>query len=86
MMMMQYNKQVDKQRNIIRAEKWGKSAKEMSCLIKNGVKTWETYYNNGSIAVEELFSDGKSVKSLTPATLTITELIDLMERESADVK
>ena len=83
---MQYNKQVDKQRNILRAEKWGKSANGMSCLIKNGVKTWETSYNNGSIAIEEMFSDGKSVKSLTPATLTTAELIDLMERESANVK
>ena len=84
--MMQYNKEVDKQRNILRAEKWGKSANGMSCLIKNGVKTWETSYNNGSIAIEEIFSDGKSVKSLTPATLTTPVLIDLMERESANVK
>ena len=84
--MMQYNKEVDKQRNILRAEKWGKSANGMSCLIKNGVKKWENYYNIGSIAIEEIFSDGKSVKSLTPATLTTPELIDLMERESANVK
>lgn len=84
--MMQYNKEVDKQRNILRAEKWGNSANGMSCLIKNGVKTWETSYNNGSIAIEEIFSDGKSVKSVKPATLTITELIDLMQRESANVK
>jgi len=84
--MMQYNKEVDKQRNIIRAEKWGKSSNGMTCLIKQGVKTWETSYNNGSIAIEEIFSDGRSVKSSKPATLSVKECIDEMQRESANVK
>ena len=83
---MQYNDRVQKQRDILKAEKWASNVKFIVGQFKNDLKEWVTTYNNGDKSVEQYKNNQLVDKWVVKGEMSVEDCIDEMSRESADVK
>jgi hypothetical protein len=84
--MMQYNDRVQKQRDILNAERWASKVRFMIGQFKNDFKEWVTTYNNGDKSVEQYKNNQLVDKWVVKGEMSVEDCIDEMSRESADVK
>ena len=84
--MMQYNDRVQKQRDILNAERWASKVRVMIGQFKNDFKEWVTTYNNGDKSVEQYKNNQLVDKWVVKGEMSVEDCIDEMSRESADVK
>ena len=84
--MMQYNDRVQKQRDILKAEKWASNVKFIVGQFKNDLKEWVTTYNNGDKSVEQYKNNQLVDKWVVKGEMSVQDCIDKMSREDADVK
>jgi hypothetical protein len=84
--MMQYNDRVQKQRDILKAEKWASNVKFIVGQFKNDLKEWVTTYNNDDKSVEQYKNNQLVDKWVVKGEMSIQDCIDQMSREDADVK
>ena len=84
--MSQHSKIVEYRRRVLNAEIWAKQTKEIMMIAKKeGVKTWTTTYNDGSVDTEHWSKEGFKDKEVsTSPLLSIDDCIDQMSRESAN--
>ena len=84
--MMQYNDRVQKQRDILKAEKWASNVKFIVGQFKNDLKEWVTTYNNHDKSVEQYKNNQLVDKWVVKGEKSVQDCIDQMSREDADVK
>jgi hypothetical protein len=84
--MMQYNDRVQKQRDILKAEKWASNVKFIVGQFKNDLKEWVTTYNNDDKSVEQYKNNQLVDKWVVKGEMSVQDCIDQMSREDADVK
>ena len=84
--MMQYTDRVQKQRDILKAEKWASNVKFIVGQFKNDLKEWVTTYNNGDKSVEQYKNNQLVDKWVVKGEMSVQDCIDQMSREDADVK
>ena len=84
--MMQYNDRVQKQRDILKAEKWASNVKFIVGQFKNDLKEWVTTYNNDDKSVEQYKNNQLVDKWVVKGEMSVQDCIDQMNREDADVK
>lgn len=84
--MMQYNDRVQKQRDILNAERWASKVRFMIGQFKNDFKEWVTTYNNGDKSVEQYKNNQLVDKWVIKGEMSVKDCIDEMSRESANVK
>jgi len=84
--MMQYNDRVQKQRDILKAEKWASNVKFIVGQFKNDLKEWVTTYNNDDKSVEQYKNNQLVDKWVVKGEMSVQDCIDEMSREGADVK
>ena len=84
--MMQYNDRVQKQRDILKAEKWASNVKFIVGQFKNDLKEWVTTYNNDDKSVEQYKNNQLVDKWVVKGKMSVQDCIDQMSREDADVK
>ena len=84
--MMQYNDRVQKQRDILNAERWASKVRFMIGQFKHGFEEWVTTYNNGDKSVEQYKNNQLVDKWVVKGEMSVEDCIDEMSRESADVK
>jgi len=84
--MSQHSKIVEYRRKVLNAEIWAKQTKEIMMIAKKeGVKTWTTTYNDGSVDTEYWSKEGFKDKEVsTSPLLSIDDCIDQMSREGAN--
>ena len=83
---MQYNDRVQKQRDILKAEKWASNVKFIVGQFKNDLKEWVTTYNNDDKSVEQYKNNQLVDKWVVKGEMSVQDCIDQMSREDADVK
>ena len=83
---MQYNDRVQKQRDILKAEKWASNVKFIVGQFKNDLKEWVTTYNNDDKSVEQYKNNQLVDKWVVKGEMSVQDCIDEMSREGADVK
>ena len=84
--MMQYNDRVQKQRDILNAERWASKVRFMIGQFKNDFKEWVTTYNNGDKSVEQYKNNQLVDKWVVKGEMSVQDCIDEMSREDADVE
>ena len=84
--MMQYTDRVQKQRDILKAEKWASNVKFIVGQFKNDLKEWVTTYNNDDKSVEQYKNNQLVDKWVVKGEMSVQDCIDQMSREDADVK
>lgn len=84
--MMQYNDRVQKQRDILKAEKWASNVKCIVGQFKNDLKEWVTTYNNDDKSIEQYKNNQLVDKWVVKGEMSVQDCIDQMSREDADVK
>ena len=84
--MMQYNDRVQKQRDILKAEKWASNVKFIVGQFKNDLKEWVTTYNNDDKSIEKYKNNQLVDKLVVKGEMSVQDCIDQMSREDADVK
>tara|TARA_R110000868_G_scaffold233601_1_gene487319 strand:- start:926 stop:1186 length:261 start_codon:yes stop_codon:yes gene_type:complete len=84
--MMQYNDRVQKQRDILKAEKWASNVKFIVGQFKNDLKEWVTTYNNDDKSVEQYKNNQLVDKWVVKGEMSVQDCIDEMSREGADGK
>jgi hypothetical protein len=84
--MMQYNDRVQKQRDILKAEKWASNVKFIVGQFKNDLKEWVTTYNNDDKSIEQYKNNQLVDKWVVKGEMSVQDCIDQMSREDADVK
>ena len=84
--MMQYNDRVQKQRDILKAEKWASNVKFIVGQFKNDLKEWVTTYNNDDKSIEQYKNNKLVDKWVVKGEMSVQDCIDQMSREDADVK
>ena len=83
---MQYNDRVQKQRDILKAEKWASNVKFIVGQFKNDLKEWVTTYNNDDKSIEQYKNNQLVDKWVVKGEMSVQDCIDQMSREDADVK
>ena len=84
--MMQYNDRVQKQRDILKAEKWASNVKFIVGQFKNDLKEWVTTYNNDDKSVEQYKNNQLVDKWVVKGKMSVQGCIYQISREDADVK
>ena len=84
--MMQYNDRVQKQRDILKAEKWASNVKFIVGQFKNDLKEWVTTYNNDDKSIEQYKNNQLVDKWVVKGEMSVQDCIDQMSRKDADVK
>ena len=84
--MGEHSSKVEYRRKVLNAEIWANKTKEIMMVAKgDGIKTWTSTYNDGSIDTEYWNKDGFQDKEVrTSPLLTIDDCIDQMAREEAN--
>ena len=83
---MQFNDSVQKQRDILNAEKWASKVRLLQGQFKDTLREWVTTYNNGDVIVEQFKNNKLADKWTVKGDMTIEDCIYQMGREKANVK
>ena len=83
---MQFNDSVQKQRDILNAEKWASKVKLLQGQFRDTLREWVTTYNNGDVIVEQFKNNKLADKWTVKGDMTIEDCIYQMGREKANVK
>lgn len=83
---MQFNDSVQKQRDILNAEKWASKVRLLQGQFRDTLREWVTTYNNGDVIVEQFKNNKLADKWTVKGDMTIEDCIYQMEKEKANVK
>ena len=83
---MQFNDSVQKQKDILNAEKWASKVRLLQGQFKDTLREWVTTYNNGDVIVEQFKNNKLADKWTVKGDMTIEDCIYQMGREKANVK
>lgn len=83
---MQFNDSVQKQRDILKAEKWASKVRLLQGQFRDTLREWVTTYNNGDVIVEQFKNNKLADKWTVKGDMTIEDCIYQMGREKANVK
>tara|TARA_R110000822_G_scaffold152056_3_gene291199 strand:+ start:433 stop:684 length:252 start_codon:yes stop_codon:yes gene_type:complete len=83
---MQFNDSVQKQRDILNAEKWASKVRLLQGQFRDTLREWVTTYNNGDVIVEQFKNNKLADKWTVKGDMTIEDCIYQMGREKANVK
>ena len=83
---MQFKDSVQKQRDILNAEKWASKVRLLQGQFRDTLREWVTTYNNGDLIVEQFKNNKLADKWTVKGDMTIEDCIYQMGREKANVK
>jgi hypothetical protein len=83
---MQFKDSVQKQRDILNAEKWASKVRLLQGQFRDTLREWVTTYNNGDVIVEQFKNNKLADKWTVKGDMTIEDCIYQMGREKANVK
>ena len=83
---MQFKDSVQKQRDILNAEKWASKVRLLQGQFRDTLRELVTTYNNGYVIVEQFKNNKLADKWTVKGDMTIEDCIYQMGREKANVK
>ena len=83
---MQFKDSVQKQRDILNAEKLASKVRLLQGQFRDTLREWVTTYNNGDVIVEQFKNNKLADKWTVKGDMTIEDCIYQMGREKANVK
>ena len=83
---MQFKDSVQKQRDILNAEKLASKVRLLQVQFRDTLREWVTTYNNGDVIVEQFKNNKLADKWTVKGDMTIEDCIYQMGREKANVK
>ena len=83
---MQFKDSVQKQRDILNAEKWASKVRLLQGQFRDTLREWVTTYNNGDVIVEQFKNNKLADKWTVKGDMTIEDCIYQMGRKKANVK